>query len=120
MATIMAILPLALLLTGAITATAYAIPTLAQPNGDLNQDRESTQTQDRLRTLDRDGNMSQTRQRMQMQECNRDCNGNCLSNGPNGQGSPAQAENQYRNRLCEQANICVQGCLKSGANGAVP
>jgi len=114
MATIIAFLALALLLTGAVTATAYAVPMVTGSNGDLTQNGDGTQ--ERLRTRDCSGDMLQTQERMQLREREQDCNS--TGNGPNGQGSPA--ENQYQNRLCEQVRSRVQSCFETGTNGVAP
>ena len=107
MATMLAVLALALLLTGAATATAYAAPILTRSQGNMNSD--GTKDQTRLRTRDcsgakemtQAGTMLQTRE--QARNCSGDCECECLGSGPNSEVGPEQ--NQYQS----QAQNCF-GC----------
>jgi hypothetical protein len=106
-----ALLVLALVLTGVVTATAFAEPIVTGPKGDTDMDT----TRDRLQTGDcdciGDRNMTQTRNRAQLRACSgdmlqtrerlqlKDHSGcaNCTGNGVNRQGP-----NQSQNRICKQ------------------
>ncbi len=115
MATTLAIVALALLLTGAATATVYALPVAPQVNGvqvqAQTQNGDMDQTQDRLRLQDCDGNMTQAHDMLRVHS--RDCaqnrtgegNGNC-----NRDGSESITGHMYmhQNRLCEQVSTCIQ------------
>jgi len=108
MATMLAVLALALLLTGAATATAYAAPMLAGSQGNMNG--KGTRDQDRLRTRDcsgaqemtQAGTMLQTRE--QARNCSADCECECLVSGPNSEVGPVQ--NQYQSQ--------AQNCFSCG------
>lgn len=107
MVTTLAIIALALLLTGAATATVYALPIMPQVNGAQAQNGDLIQTQDRLRLQDCDRDTTQTQDRLRLRDCtqNRTRKGNGYCN--NG-GSESMAGHMYQNRLCEQAGVCSQ------------
>ena len=96
MAKILAVLLLGLMLTGAVTATVYALP-------NLDQDRiaDETQTESRLQQRNCDREMMQKQYRLQMRECNQNCN--CTCNGPNCRASSElEVQGMYQNCVCEQ------------------
>ena len=109
MATALTILVFALLITGVATATVYALPIIQQANAAQAQNRDMTQTQDRLRQRDcaQSGEMTQTRERLQLRECSQDCTceGTCTCN----QGDVATANGEaYQNQFCEQTGVRSQ------------
>jgi len=115
MATAVAFLALALLVTGAVTATAYAIPIIAQASGDL--DGEMMQDRLQMRDCHQDGNMTRMMGRMHMQS--QDHAGPNLGNGHHGGENSAPAQNQSRSSPSAQMRHCIQNG-KSGTNGAAP
>ena len=99
MATIIAFLALALLLTGVVATTVYAAPVIAGLKGDQDMD----QTRDQVRLRDCSGEMHQTQERLQLRDGSCGCTENC-------QGGQTQTQNQLR----EQARNSIQNCLRLG------
>ena len=111
MASTVAILVLALLITGVVTITLYAVPIIQQAdavqvkNGDMMQ----SQTQRRLRDCSQSGEMTQNQERLQLRECAQNCECLCEESGLSNQGDSEQTVgNMYQNRFCEQTCICSQ------------
>jgi len=105
MAKTLAILVLALLITGVATATVYALPLIEQVNAAQAQNRDMTQSQSQLRQRDctQSGEMTQTREMLQLRTClqNGECTGggSCVCN----QGDLETVNREtYQNRLCEK------------------
>ena len=99
MATTLAIIVFALLLTGVATATMYALPIIQQASAAQAQKGDMTQTQDRLR----------------LRDCSQNCDCSCEGNGPSYQGgSETTMGNMYQNRFCEQT--CIRSQNRNGLN----
>ena len=87
MATTLAILVFALLITGVATATVYALPVIQQVI--------AAQTQN--------GEMMQSQQRLQFRECIQNCECTCEGTCTCNQiGSETANGETYQNQLCEQ------------------
>ena len=117
MATTLAIIMLALLVTGVAIATVYALPIIQQANAAQAQNGDMTQSQDRLRQRDcsQSGEMTQTQQRLQLRECTQNCDCTCEGPCASNQGDSETAiGNTYQNQFCEQACLCTQNRNRLG------
>jgi len=107
----LAIIVVALLLTGVWTATVYALPLIQQMSGAQIQNRDVIQSQDRLclRACSQSGAITQTQERFRLNECSQNCECLCDEGSVRTQGDLEQiAGNAYQNRLGEQVCICSQ------------
>ena len=108
MATTLAILVFALLITGVATATVYALPVIQQADAAQTQNGDGPQSQTRLQERDcsQTGEMTQTRERLQLRECAQNCNceGDCTCN---------QGNSETANGEVYQYQFCEQTCLRA-------
>ena len=119
MATTLAIIVLALLVTGVATATVYALPIIQQANAAQAQNGDMTQSQDRLRQRDcsQNGGMTQTQQRLQLRDCTQTCDCTCEGPCASNQGdSEIATGNTYQNQFCEQTCLCAQNRNRLGVD----
>ena len=119
MATTLAIIMLALLVTGVATATVYALPIIQQVNAAQAQNGDMTQSQDRLRLRDcsQSGDMTQTQQRLRLRDCAQTCDCTCEGPCTCNQGNPETATgNTYQNQFCEQTCLCAQNRNRLGVD----
>ena len=105
MATTLAILVFALLITGVATATVYALPVIQQVTAAQTQNGDMMQSQSQLRQREcsQSGETVQLQQRLQLRECIQKCE--CMCEGTctcNQSGSETANRETYQNQLCEQ------------------
>jgi hypothetical protein len=108
MAKTIAILVLTLLITCVVTVTVYAFPFIEQVNAAQAQNGDMTRSQSQLRQRDysHSGEMTQTRERLQLRTCAQ--NSECTYGGPcacNQGDLETTNEETYQNRLCEETVV---------------
>ena len=117
MATTLAILVFALLITGVATATVYALPIVQQATAAQAQNGDMTQLQDRLRQRDcsQSGETIQSQQRLQLRDCSQNCDCTCEGICSCNQSNPETAMgNTYQNQVCEQTCLRAQNRNRFG------